>query len=261
MLSDSRLRPYLAIARRSILGTARQPAAIIPSLTFPLIFLALSSAALSRATHLPGFPQVDSFLQFGLAASIVQGVLFGAVAAGTDMARDVENGFFERLIASPVSRNSIVVGRLAGAALLGFLQAWFFFGVAILFGADVLGGIPGMALVSIVCAVLAAAIGAVTVAMALKTGSSEAVQGSFPLIFSLLFLSSAFFPRALMEGWFKSAATINPLSHLIEGNRAQVIHGLDIGQFLIALGIAVVMFAFGLTIARLALRGRLVKAS
>lgn len=258
---DNRARPYLAIARRSILGTARQPASIVPSLTFPLIFLALSSAALGRATQLPGFPGVDSYLQFGLAASIVQGVLFGAVAAGTDMARDVENGFFERMIASPVSRSSILVGRLAGAALLGFLQTWFFFGVAILFGADVLGGLPGMALVSIVCSVLAAAIGAVTVAMALKTGSSEAVQGSFPLIFSLLFLSSAFFPRALMEGWFKWAAAVNPLSHLIEGNRTQVIHGLDMGQFGIALGIAAGMFVFGLALARLALRGRLIKAS
>lgn len=260
-MANAFIRPYLAMARRSILGTARQPAAIVPSLTFPLIFLALSSAALGRATQLPGFPEVDSFMQFGLAASIVQGVLFGAVAAGTDMARDVENGFFERLIASPVSRNSLIVGRLTGSALLGFLQAWFFFGVAMLFGADVLGGFPGMVSISIVCAVLAAGIGGVTVAMALKTGSSEAVQGSFPLIFSLLFLSSAFFPRALMNGWFKSAATINPLSHLIEGNRTQIITGLDGGQFLIALGIAAGVFVVGLTLARLALRGRLVAAS
>lgn len=239
----------------------RQPAAIVPTLVFPLIFLALSSSALERSTEAPGFPPVDSFLQFMLAATIVQGTLFGAVGAGTDMARDIEGGFFDRLISSPVSRNSILVGRVAGAAALGFFQSWFFLIVATIFGAQIEGGIQAMVLLSIVATVLSGGIGAITAAMGLRTGSSEAVQGSFPMIFVFLFLSSAFFPRELMSGWFKTVASINPISHLVEGMRAQVIVGVELDRWLTALGISLGLFVIGLVMARRALTRRLASVS
>lgn len=251
-----RLSHYVALGHRAILNLIRQPAEIIPSLAFPLIFLAMSAAALERSIDVPGFPPVDSFLQFMLAATIVQGILFGSIGAGTNMAQDVEGGFFERLIASPVSRNSILVGRVVGAALLGFFQTWFFLGIAALFGARIEGGPVGMLLVSIVAFVLAGAVGALTSAMGLRTGSSEAVQGSFPLIFVFLFISSAFFPRELMDGWYKTVASVNPISYLVEGMRAQIITGVEMGDWLVALGIAFAIFIGGIFAARRALEGR-----
>ena len=208
--------------------TFRQPTSFVPAMFFPLFFMALSSSAFERSTGLPGFPPVDSFLQFLVTTTVIQGALFGSIAAGSGMATDIEGGFFERLIASPVTRTSILVGRVAGAALLGFVQAWFFFGVASIFGMRSESGLLGLFMVSIVSSIVAAGMGSISVAFALKTGSTEAVQGSFPLIFSFMFLSSAFFPRNLMNGWFQGAATINPLSHLIEGLRAQVIGGIQI---------------------------------
>ena len=250
-------RQYLALTRRSIVNTARQPATVIPSIAFPLIFLSLSSAALGRSTQLPNFPRVDSFVQFAIMATITQGVLFGAVCAGTDMARDIEGGFFDRLVASPVARTSIVVGRIGGAAVLGLLQALIFIGVVSIFGVRLEGGLEAVAMIAVVTSVVAAGVGSFTVAMGLRTGSSEAVQGSFPLIFVFLFLSSAFFPRELMRGWYHSVATINPFSHLIEGLRTQVISGIDVGEWLISLGIALGIFALGVGLALLALRGRL----
>lgn len=225
------------------------------------MFMALSSAALDRTTQLPGFPDVESFLQFLIATTIVQGALFGSISAGTDMAKDIEGGFFERLIASPVARTSILAGRLMGSAALGFVQAWLFFGIATLFGLTVAGGMLGMFLISLVAAVTSAGIGAVSVAFALRTGSAEAVQGSFPMLFAFLFLSSAFFPRSLMNGWFQDAATINPLSHLIEGLRTQVITGLDVAELGSALGIAVGIFVLGIVVALGALRRRLALAA
>jgi ABC-2 type transport system permease protein len=248
---------YAALSRRSILNTVRQPTAIIPSLLFPLLFMAMSSAALNESTSLPGFPRVDSFMQFVISTTIIQGVLFGSIAAGADMATDIEHGFFERLIASPVARTSILVGRLMGAALLGFAQAWLYFGIGTIFGLDVEGGFAGMLLVSIVASMVAVGVGAISVSFALRTGSTEAVQGSFPLMFVALFLSSAFFPRHLMDGWFKSVADFNPLSHMIEGLRTQVITGIDIGAFLTAVAVAGGLFLIGLSAAGLALRGRL----
>jgi ABC-2 type transport system permease protein len=251
------LEHFFALARRAIVNTTRQPAMIVPSIGFPLIFLAMSSAALDRATLLPGFPEVDSFVQWAISATIVQGILFGAVAAGTDMARDVEGGFFERLIASPVSRTAILAGRVAGAATLAFVQVWIFFGIVSLFGVDFAGGLAGVVLISLGAALLAAGFGSITAGLALRTGSAEAVQGSFPLIFVFLFLSSAFFPRTLMNGWFETVASLNPLSYLIEGFRYQVITGFDLGEWLVSVGIGAGILTFGLGTGYLALNGRL----
>lgn len=248
---------YLALSRRSVVNTVRQPTAVIPSLFFPLLFLALNSQALNRATTLPGFPPVDSFLQFMFATTVVQGTLFGSIAAGADMARDIEGGFFERLIAAPASRASILIGRLAGAATFAFVQSWLFFALATPFGLEIEGGLSAMLGLAIVCSVLAAGVGAISVSFGLKTGSTEAVQGSFPLLFSMLFLSSGFFPRNLMSGWFENVATANPFSYLIEGVRHQVIYDFDIGKLLTALSVAGGIFIAGLILSGLALRGRL----
>jgi ABC-2 type transport system permease protein len=217
----------------------------------------MSSSALNESIRLRGFPEVESFMQFVITTTIIQGALFGSVAAGAAMATDIENGFFERLIASPVTRTSIMVGRVAGAAVLAFVQAWIYLGITTLFGLDVAGGVVGMLLIAVVGATVAAGFGSLCVAFALRTGSAEAVQGSFPLLFVFLFLSSAFFPRSLMNGWFESVATINPLSHMIEGLRTLVIEGLSFDDFLQAAVIAAVLFVIGTVTALVALRARL----
>ena len=248
---------YGALSRRAIVNTFRQPRYFIPSLLFPLMFMALSSAAFERTTSLPGFPETDSFLQFLVSTTIIQGALFSSIAAGSAMATDIESGFFERLIASPVARTSIVAGRVMGSLVFGFLQAWLYLGITSIFGMRAEGGIVAMLGVAVVAAVFSAGVGSIAASFAIRTGSSEAVQGAFPLLFSLMFLSSAFFPRSLMYGWFQDAASINPLSHMIEGLRYQIIAGFDIGELATSLAIAAGFFAFGLTMALLALRRRL----
>jgi len=240
----------MAMSKRSVLAIVRQPALVIPSLIFPLFFAALGSSAFGRAVRLPNFPKVDSFLDFSLAGSIVQGVLFGSVTGGTALATDIEQGFFDRLLATPTSRVSILVGRLAGAALFGAFQALFFMAVLIPFGVRIESGIIG-AVVIVVCGGLTGmAFGGFTAAMALKTGSSEAVQGTFPLLFIALFFSSAFFPRQTMQGTYKRIADINPISHLVEGIRGLVIDGLTArhvaGAVLVPAAVAVLSIALAM---------------
>ena len=248
---------YLSLSRRSVMNVVRQPIAIVPSMAFPLLFLALSSAALERSTDLPGFPPVDSFLQFLITTTIIQATMFGSIGAGANMASDIEGGFFERLIATPVSRTSILVGRVSGAVSLAFAQALVIFLIGLAFGFRSEGGVIGMLLVALVAAVFAGAVGSIAVAFGLRTGSTEAVQGSFPLLFALLFLSSAFFPRALMTGWFRTVSDYNPISHLIEGLRAQVIYGVRLDDFLISAAIAAAIFVVAVFFAHRALQGRL----
>src|SRR4029077_6267719 len=105
----------IAMSKRSITAIIRQPALVIPSLIFPLFFAALGTSSFGRAVALPNFPDVDNFLDFAIAGTIIQGVLFATISGGAARATDIENGFFDRLLTTPTSRISILLGRLAGA--------------------------------------------------------------------------------------------------------------------------------------------------
>jgi ABC-2 type transport system permease protein len=228
-----------AMSKRAILALARQPATVIPSLVFPLFFVALGTAAFGRAVELPNFPEVDSFLDFALAGSIIQGVLFGSINSAAALATDIETGFFDRLLASPTSRVSILVSRLAGAMAYAGVQTIVFIVVLLPFGLSVRAGPLGVLVMLVGGMLTALAVGGVMSAMAIRTGSSEAVQGAFPLLFILLFLSSAFFPRETMNGAYKRIADVNPVSHLVEGFRDLTIEGLSwsaVGRTLLVSG-------------------------
>jgi ABC-2 type transport system permease protein len=237
-----------ALSYRAILGVVRQPQVWVPSMFFPLFFAALNTAALGKTTHLPGFPAADSFLDFMLPATLVQGVLFGGVGAASEVAQDIESGFFERLLAAPTSRVSILLGRLAGAAFLGSMQAVLFLAVFTVFGAEVKAGIAGMVWLVIVGALMALSIGTIGAAMALRTGSVEAVQGAFPLVFITLFLSSAFFPTQLMHGWFRSVAEANPFTFMINGLRDLVLVGWAADDAFVAVAVPTAIIAVGLVV-------------
>ena len=106
------------LARRSVVRTLRQPANIIPPLIFPLILLAVNSGGLKAETHLPGFP-TDSFVAFALAVPFIQGALFATMNSGTDLARDIQTGFLNRLSLTPMRGAALLTGQLGGAVTLG----------------------------------------------------------------------------------------------------------------------------------------------
>ena len=250
-----------ALARRSIVGTVRQPQVWLPGLLFPMFIAAVNTSTMGRSTGIPGFPAVDSLLDFLLPASITQSVLFGGLSAGSDTATDIQTGFFDRLLASPVSRTSILVGRLAGASVTGAAQAIVFILVYGMFGVRVAGGLAAVALLIVYAMVLALVIGGFAAMLALRTGSAEAVQNVFPLTFIGLFVSSAFFPTQLMTGIYRSIATRNPVTWMIDGMRHQVIVGLDWSEAATSIAVAVVLAVASIAGANAALRARLRKAS
>ena len=246
-----------AMSKRAILAVVRQPSVVIPSLLFPLFFVALGTASFSRATAIPGFPAVDSFLDFALAGAIVQGILFGSTVSATALATDIENGFFDRLMASPTSRTSVLIGRLAGAMAFGGFQTALFVAILLPFGLHVESGVLGVALMIVGGVLVALAVGGLMSALAIKTGSSEAVQGAFPLLFILLFFSSTFFPRETMSGFHRTIADFNPVSFIAEGFRSLTIEPLTatatVEVVLLPFASAVLTLALSLR----ALRGRI----
>jgi len=235
----------------------RQPSLVIPSLIFPLFFAALGTSSFSRSTELPGFPAVDSYLDFALAGAIVQGILFGSTTGATALATDIENGFFDRLLASPSTRTGIIVGRMAGGMAYGASQTLFFVLVLLPFSLSIKGGVGGVVGLMVSGTILALAIGALMSAMALLTGSAEAVQGAFPLLFIALFFSSAFFPRETMSGVYGTLADFNPVSHLVEGMRALVIEGVSASALARAILVPAALAVVSIALSLRALRHRL----
>lgn len=251
-----------ALAQRSIRGTIRQPQVWLPGLLFPMFIAAVNTSTMGKAVQfLPGFEGVDSLLDFLLPASITQSVLFGGLTAGSDTATDIQTGFFDRLLASPVSRTSILVGRLMGASVTGAGQAIVFMLIYGAFGARVAGGPAGAAVLVVYAMVLALVIGGFAAMLALRTGSAEAVQNVFPLTFISLFISSAFFPTESMHGVYRSIATRNPITWMVDGMRHQVIVGFDAAEAATSIAVAAALAVLAIYGATRALQSRLRRAS
>jgi ABC-2 type transport system permease protein len=215
------------LARRSMLKTLRQPFQLFPIVFFPLILLAVNASGLKAATRLPGFP-THSYISFAIAVAFIQGGMFSLINTGTNLAEDIESGFFNRLALTPLHRVSLIVGLLIGVAGLGVLQSAVYIAMGAVAGAHLDAGVGGAFVILALGALTAIGFGALGCAAALKTGSGEAVQGLFPLFFVFIFLSSSNLPRNLLKtGWFHSIANVNPISYLIEGFRSLYIFGWD----------------------------------
>lgn len=255
----SPLAQVAALSARAIKAFLRQPAVWVPGMIFPLLIAAVNGSALGNVTDNPAFPPVDSFYDFLLPATVVQGVMFGAIAAASDLALDVENGFFDRLISSPVFRPSILIGRLAGGAVLAAVQTCVFTIVFMLWGASIKGGIAGFLVLLVASMLIAVGIGGLAGSIGIRTGLVESVQGIFPLIFILLFISSAFFPTSLMSGLYGEIARYNPVTFMIDGLRYQVTVGFDAREAAVALAWALALAILGVLVATRSIRVRLSK--
>ena len=252
------MRQTAALAWRGIITTIRLPQAWVPSLFFPLVLMSIFTASFGGAPgRIPGFPPVRGFLDFAVSGAIIQGVLIGGTAAGSAFAADIEGGFFDRLVASPTSRVAILTGRLGASMALGVGQALLFTGLAWIFGARVAAGVGGLLVVVVIAALFAAAVGGLGVYLALRTGSSEAVQGMFPLFFALLVFSSAFFPPETMTGWYRAVVDLNPISYLVESMRSEIIGGATPTTALRGIGIALGLAVITVGASGMALRRRL----
>jgi ABC-2 type transport system permease protein len=233
-------RVVAALSRRSINQAFRRPQFLAPILVFPSLFLAVNTGGAGRAIDLPAFPQVHGFLDFQLAGSMMQSTLLAGVSAGIALALDIEIGFIDRLIVSPISRAAIVLGRLSATAALGALSAIWFLTLGLIFGAHIQGGVPGFLLVVALTSLAAGAFGAIGAALAFRAESPSVVQGIFPLVFVIMFLSSAYFPRNLLLEPARTIAGWNPMSLVVEGIRDPIVYGLSwsaLGKGLAGIGI------------------------
>jgi len=143
------------------------------------------------------------------------------------MVRDIESGYFDKLLLTPISRAALLLGPiLAGALILG-IQASIVVGVALIMGLESATGIAGLLLVIGLAILLGTGFAGFTVSAALGSGSAAATQGASFIFFPLTFLTASFVPLDLLDGWLKTAATFNPITYVLEAMRATLNTGWD----------------------------------
>jgi ABC-2 type transport system permease protein len=247
------------LARRSVVRTVRQPANVISPLVFPLLLLAVNAGGLKAETRLPGFP-TSSFVAFALAVPFIQGALFATMNAGTDLARDIQTGFLNRLTLTPMRRLAVLGGQLGGVITLGLVQAVVYLSVGLLIGVHIQAGPLGIVVLLVFAVFVALGFGSLGAFAALRTGSGEAVQSLFPAFFVFLFISSMNIPRNLMEiTWFRDVATANPVSYLLECVRSLIITGWDGEALALGFGVAAAIAVVSLALASWALKVRMAR--
>jgi ABC-2 type transport system permease protein len=250
-------RVVLALGRRALSVQFRKAQLLMPTFVLPLMLLAVIASGTSAARDLPQFPDITSYLTFVVPGTLIQGALLAGLTTGTALASDVEFGFFDRLLAAPVRRTSLVLGRLCGTVGLALLQSTFFLLVALLFGAHYPGGAGGALAAVGLAAITAVGLGGIASAIALRTGSLSLLQSIFPFVFILLFTAPAFFPRDMLTPALHAVSAYNPLTYIVEAVRGLLAGDPALGDpwlgLLAAAGLAVASTA----LATFALKERL----
>jgi ABC-2 type transport system permease protein len=211
------LAPVAALVRRAANELLRVPGAAIPGVLAPAIFFFGITSVFTKLTDLHGFP-TDSYASFLIALSMIQGAGFTGAATGVNLARDIELGWFDRLLASPTPRGSLLAGMLLSAALRSLIPACFLLVVGFALGVH-WPGIVGLLLALVLVmgmGIVAASWGTL---LALRFRSQSAAPLMQAGMFTLILTTTAYAPENLMQGWLRTVAQINPATHIVEAAR------------------------------------------
>jgi ABC-2 type transport system permease protein len=207
------------LTKRNLKAIFRTPEALIPPIAISVFFLLIYESTLGEAAgFVPGLSG-NSYLGFILPLSIVSSALAGAGLASQNLVRDIESGYFDKMLLTPVSRTALLLGPiLAGALILG-LPAGLVIGVGLLMGLEPVPGLTGLLAVIGMAVLLGTGFAGFTVSAALGSGSAAVTQSAGFIFFPLTFLTASFVPLALLDGWLKTAARANPITYVLEGMR------------------------------------------
>jgi ABC-2 type transport system permease protein len=223
-------RVVLALGRRVLSVQFRRAQLLMPTFVLPLVLLAVIASGTSAGQGLRGFPDVASYLTFVVPGTILQGTILAGLTTGIALAADIEFGFFDRLLAAPVRRTSLVLGRLFGTLILALIQSAFFLLVALAFGARYPGGVAGVVATIGLAGLTAVGMGGVSAAIAIRTGSLSLLQSLFPFMFVMLFTAPAFFPQELLAPVLRDASVYNPLTYIVEAIRGLLAGDASLGD-------------------------------
>jgi ABC-2 type transport system permease protein len=179
------------------------------------VFLTISFAgAFSGLVLLPGFP-ADKAIDWFIPMTTIQGAAFAGLTTGIGVARDLENGFFDRFLASPASRLSILSGPLIAAVLRALIPLSILLVVAVIAGAHFYGGLLGVVSLAVAALGVAFVAGAWSVGLALRFKTQQVAPLMQSTLFLVIFLSTAQMPLPLLTGWLHTVARFNPFTNVL----------------------------------------------
>jgi ABC-type multidrug transport system permease subunit len=212
--------------RRSLNEVLRVRGAILPATIAPLVFMLGISGQFGRLTGLEGFP-TESYLSWIVPLSCLQGAGFAGAATGSNLARDIEQGWFDRLLVAPVSRPLLVIGPILGAVTRALVPVTVVLLVGVAIGAELTGGVPGLIALYVAAAgfCVAAALWGTFMAVTFRTQQAGPLmqQG----VFLAVFLSTAYTPLVLLRGWLSDVAHLNPVTYVLELARQSTVVGIE----------------------------------
>jgi ABC-2 type transport system permease protein len=213
-----------ALIDRSRNELIRVPGAAIPGVLAPTIFFLGLNGVFGNLTHLRGFDS-DSYLSFVIPVSMLQGAGFTGAATGVNLARDIEQGWFDRLLASPSPRWALLAGMVASASVRALIPMTILLCVAIPLGVS-WPGIGGLLLVAGLVMAMAAVAACWGTMLALKFKSQSAAPLMQAGMFIGVLFTTAYAPIHLLQGWLQTIARINPITKVIEGARQAFLGGI-----------------------------------
>lgn len=220
MTAETRAIPASrGLAVRSLRNIRRLPSAFVPALMMPLVQTVAFSGTFFAVTQIPGFP-TDRSINWYMPMAVVMGSMFAGMALGLAMIRDLESGFYDRLLMAPAPRRALLLGPLASAWARAVLVATVVMVFGALMGARLTDGVVGIVLVY-VTAVGVATIGTGwALGLAYRFRDMRAAAVMQVSVFVSLFLTNAQVPLTVMTGWLHGIARVNPFSNVFRLARA-----------------------------------------
>ncbi len=229
------------LGMRAIREALRTPEALFPTVFIPLFFLVVNVGQAGRLfpSGATGFLEGQNYAAFQVPSAILLAASFGSAALY--LVEDIEGGYFDKLRAAPVSRAAIVLGRLVAEGAKCFVISALIVLAALPFGISVASGPLGFVLLLALAAGWAVVFSGFVQLIALKSRSAAATQSGSLVFFPLLFLTPNFVPRDLLTRPMEIAATLNPVTYIMEALRSLILE--DLAWEAIGRGFAVVAVA------------------
>ena len=211
------LATITALVRRAANELLRVPGAAIPGVLAPTIFFLGLSSVFGHLTLLPGFT-TSSYQSFLVPISLMQGAGFTGAATGVNLARDIEQGWFDRLLVSPAPRPVLLAGLVISASLRSLIPASLLIIVALALGAH-WPGVDGFLIAILIVMGMGTIAALWGCALALKFKSQSAAPLMQAGMFVLILTTTAYAPLALLTGWLHTVARYNPATQIVEAAR------------------------------------------
>lgn len=215
-------KDLLSMAERSVRAMLREPEYLIPSIIIPVFFFAVNVGSLETVGQFTG---AGDFKAFQLPVAIVLAVT--GISRATALVTDIQSGYFDRLLVSPVNRFALLLGLMMADLVLVLALSTMVLLMGILIGVEFATGIGGMLVFLAFSGLWGLVFTGFPYAIALKTGSTAAVSASFLLFFPFSFLTTAYVPKEFLSGWLKTVAEYNPVTYLLAGLRGLISEGWD----------------------------------